>query len=150
MLILILLIRIWDNSSSRNVCDSYDENGVLFETASFSDEVNHTLLYVAYLNRAPVLSNSAPVVMEIFEDINPFNNIGISIRDILNNTVNDADDLEIGIAVIAFFSSIGLWEVTLERNRSDWTSLPANISRQNPLLLTPDYIIRLVIYLLVW
>ena len=137
---------MWDNSSTRNLCDSFDENGVLFETSSFSDELNHTILSVVYLNRAPVLTNSSPVLRHILEDISSFNNVGNTIRDVLFEIVNDVDDIDIGIAVTAFESSFGIWETSLSGNQSEWEPLPFNISRASPLLLVPDCRIRLVYY----
>ena len=137
-----LLFRAWDNSSSKNFCDSLDQDGNLLDTSSFSDETNSTVISVTYLNRAPILSTSIPVVRNISEDIS-LDNIGYTSIEILANISIDLDDEELGIAIIELDNILGKWEYASDTHPLVWLPISTNISEDNPLLLNPSSRIRL-------
>ena len=141
MLFCSFSFRAWDNSSSTDFCDSLDEGGNLLETSSFSDEINSTVIFVTYLNRAPILTSSTPVVKSIFEDTS---NIGNSSREILASISIDLDDDELGLALIELDNELGKWEFAPDTHPLVWSPVSTNISRTNPFLLLPSTRIRLI------
>ena len=139
------ICRAWDNGNNDSFCDSFDENGKLLDTSSYSKETNITTISIRYLNRAPTFTGFLPIFKEIPEDITKPENIGYSMRELLANISVDLDDEELGTAIIAMDNLLGEWEISSNNQPYNW--LPINnlsITDENTVLINSSSRIRLV------